>query len=86
MLQRPYRGGQEAGRATNQQSIHDVRPWNSQVSFGEYSKCLTEKARVYLGSAQKPHCGTIMERYVEDEQRIHQTKNTRNPTSKNLTE
>ena len=26
---RHYRGGQEAGRATNQQSIHHVRPWNS---------------------------------------------------------
>ena len=28
----------EAGGATDQQSIHHVRPWSSQISFGEYSK------------------------------------------------
>ena len=32
---RHYWGGQEASRATNQQSIHHVRPWHSQVSTEE---------------------------------------------------
>ena len=35
---RHYRGGQEEGRETNQQSIHHVRPWSSQISIEEYSK------------------------------------------------
>ena len=33
-----YRGGQEAGRATNQQSSHRVRPWNSRIGVEECSK------------------------------------------------
>ena len=33
---RHYRGGQEASRTMNQQSIRHVRPWNSQVSIEEY--------------------------------------------------
>ena len=50
-----------------------------------------KKARDYLGSAQKHNCGTIVERYLEDEQyqvRTHARtkKDTRNPTWKNLTE
>ena len=36
-----YRGRQEASRATNQQSIHHVGPWNSQVSIEEYSHVST---------------------------------------------
>ena len=35
---RHYRVSYEAGRATNQQSIHHVRPWSSQFGIEEYSK------------------------------------------------
>ena len=35
---RNYRRSQEAGRGTHQQSIHHVRPWNSQISIEEYSE------------------------------------------------
>ena len=67
------RGGQEEGRATNQQSIHCVRPWNSHFSIEAYSKEWTlwkfyritkklQRARDYLNSAKKHNCGTIMER------------------------
>ena len=94
---RHYRNGQVAGRATNQQSIHHVRPWNWQ--FGIWRKLervdvvetlqihkKLKKARDYLGSAQKHNCGTIVERYLEDEQyqvrtharrRIHAIRNGR---------
>ena len=34
---RNYRDGQEAGRATHQQSFHHVRPWNSQIGIEEFS-------------------------------------------------
>ena len=35
---RHHLGGQEAGRTTDQRSIHHVRPWNSRCSIEEYSK------------------------------------------------
>ena len=73
-----HRRGPEAGRATNQQSIHHVRPWDSQFSMkntprGRRNGNTAEsqklkKAGEYLGSAKKPNYGTIVERYLEDEQ------------------
>ena len=35
---RHHRGGQESCRATNQQSIHHVRPWHSRLSVEENPK------------------------------------------------
>ena len=34
---RHYRGGQEAGRTTDQTSLHHVHPWSSQSSIEDYS-------------------------------------------------
>ena len=80
-----YRRGQAASRATNQQSIHHVRSWNSRFSIQEYSKCRSyghsaesqklKKARSYLDS-------------VEDEQhqvRMHEQGYTQSDKKK-LTE
>ena len=80
------RGGQEASRATNQQSTHDVRHWNSQVSTVESSKGSTlwklcriaktlKQARDYFDSAKEHNYGIIVERFLEDEQyqmRMHE--------------
>ena len=78
---RHYRGGQEAGRATNQQLIHHVRHWNSQCRilalkitqngppYGNSSESQKlKKAREYLGAAKKHKYGTMVERGLEDEQ------------------
>ena len=88
---RHYRGGQEAGRATNQQSIHHVRPWNSPFSIEEYSNGVDvretlqeshniKKARYYLGSAKKHKYGT-----TRSTKCACTNKDTHNPTCKNLT-
>ena len=88
----------EAGRATNQLLIHHVCPWHSHVGIEEYSKrgrrqgnsAESQKlttARGYLNSAKKHNCGTIVDRYLEDEYQKRSTnKDTRNPTWKHLTE
>ena len=81
---RHHRGGQEAGRATNHQSIHHVHPWNAQNSTEEYSKGLTlwklcrftntRKQEIILVPPKKKN-GTVVERYFEDEQyqmRMHE--------------
>ena len=72
------RRGQEAGKATNQQSIHHLRPWHSRVRTEEHPQRSTlwkicritelKKARDHLGSAKKQNHGTIVERYLEDKQ------------------
>ena len=76
---RHYRGGQAAGRATNQKTIHHVRSCSSKSSIEEYSirgrrygnateSQQLKKARDYLGSAKEHSYGPIVDRYLEDEQ------------------
>ena len=67
----------EAGRATDQQSIHHVIPWSSQISFGEYSNgstlwklwCITkpQESKRLFGFRRKLSDGTIVERHQEEE-------------------
>ena len=87
---RHHRGGQEAGRATYQQSIHHVRPWHSKFRIEEYSKgsslwklCRITKLKKckkrLLEFLEKHKCGTIVERHSEDEQsqvRMHEQRYT----------
>ena len=88
-----YRRNQEAIRATNRQSIHHLRPWNSQFSIERHDVVETlqnqksEKTTDYLGSAKKQNYETIVERHLEDEKLqvgMHGL-DSRNPTWKNLT-
>ena len=68
---RHYRGSYEAGRATNQQSIHHVRPWSSQ--FWHWR--IFQGVDVFWKSAEGSGYGTIVERYLEDDQyrmRMHE--------------
>ena len=92
---RHYRGGEGAGRATNQQPIHPVRPWNSHFSVlkntqrvdvmetPQNHKKNSRKQEIPEGSAEKQHYGTIVERYLEDDQyqmRTHEQGCTQSDT------
>ena len=82
---RHYPGGEDSGRATDQQSVHHVRPANSQFNMEQDSKrstsCThcritkTQDSERLLGFREKHKCGTIVERHLEDVQyqmRMHE--------------
>ena len=77
MLPRHHLGGQEAGRATNQQSIHRVglfsfTTWTTQSGrrYGSSEESQKhQKSNIFLELREKKQkCGTIMECFCEDEQ------------------
>ena len=96
---RHYRGGQEAVRASNQQSGHHVRPWLSRFGSEEYPTGVDVMQKLQNHNNSKgqkitsiPRRSTIAKRSWSVTSRTINikcacnNKDTRSPTWKNLTE